>query len=212
MSVPIRIAVGDDQPLFRRGAASALCEGPGLEVVAETAGGEAALSAILDLEPDIAVLDGAGSGTQRTRVLREVCRKRSRTRVLVLTPPNDLETIQAALSSGVRGYLPRDSSEAEIRGAVAIIARGGTVLSEELRTSLFEAVVEGAEAGGKTLSDQERKILSWIAQGRCARRIGEELHLSESTIKTHLRRTYEKLGVRNQASAVAEGMRRNLIS
>lgn len=210
-SCPIRIVLVDDQPLFRRGAASALREDPRLEVVAEKANGDTALNAILDLEPDVAVIDGTLPQLERTRLLREITRRQSQTKVLVVTPPDDPKAVESALASGVGGYLTRHADETELCGAVAIVARGGTALSEKLRASLVEAVARGAAGATNPLSDGERQILTQIAQGLSAPLIAEHRHISEATVRTCLRRIYDKLGVPNKAAAVAEAMRRNLI-
>lgn len=208
---PIRIVLADDQPLFRRGAVGALREDPQLEVVAETDNGDAALEAILDLAPDVAVVDAALAQLQRTRLLAEIAHGQARTKVLIVTPPNDPGALQAALTSGVGGYLTRNTDKAEICAAVTIVAGGGTVLSEQLRTSLAQAVARSADSQINPLSGQEQAVLCRVARGHSARGIGADMHLSEATVKAHLRRSYEKLGVATQAAAVAEAMRRDLI-
>ena len=124
-----RVLVADDHPAYRRGVVRAL-ERAGLEVVAQAGDGAAALELARRLEPDVALLDlrmPEASGSEVASVLRE---EGSPTRVVVLSAFDEPELVSAALLAGVYGYLSKDSSRADIVGAVSAAADGQPVASQ----------------------------------------------------------------------------------
>jgi two-component system nitrate/nitrite response regulator NarL len=105
----------------------------------------------------------------------------------------------------------KDATRQDILEAIRTVARGQAVISAEAQTSMAEAMRRRALAG-EPLSAREREILELLAEGASAPEIARRLYLSPATVKTHLHNVYEKLGVSERAAAVAEGMRRGLIS
>jgi two-component system nitrate/nitrite response regulator NarL len=99
----------------------------------------------------------------------------------------------------------------EICDAVAVVARGGTVLAPEVQPGLVDQVMSQSQTTAPVLSDRESEVLRLIAEGLSAPEIGARLYISSSTVKTHVRNLFEKLGVSDRAAAVAEGMRRGLL-
>ena len=116
-----------------------------------------------------------------------------------------------ALAQGVAGFLPKESSRTEIVNAVLDCAKGPDVVSPELVDGLAGEIRRRAEPSAPTLSAREREVLGLIADGMTIPAIAARLFLAPSTVKTHVQRLYEKLGVSDRAAAVAEAMRRRLL-
>jgi len=116
-----------------------------------------------------------------------------------------------ALEEGAKGYLPKDSSRAEIVDAVLRVASGATVVPSELAAGLAEQIQLRSRGRELVLSEREQQVLSGFARGLSIPQVAAELYIGASTVKTHAQRLYEKLGVSDRAAAVAEGMRRGLL-
>ncbi|GAY18854.1 response regulator transcription factor [Mycobacterium sp. shizuoka-1] len=207
----VRVVVGDDHPLFRDGLVRALSGSGEVEVVAEAEDGMAALEMIKEHSPDVALLDYRMPGLDGAEVAAAVRRDELPTRVLLVSAHDDAEIVYHALQQGAAGYLPKDSTRSEIVAAVLDCAKGRDVLAPRLASGLAVEIRRRAEPSGPTLSSREREVLKMIALGRTIPSIAEALFLAPSTVKTHVQRLYEKLGVGDRAAAVAEAMRRGLL-
>jgi two-component system, NarL family, nitrate/nitrite response regulator NarL len=133
-----------------------------------------------------------------------------RAKVLFLSAFDDPSLVHGALTRGAAGYVSKDADEAEIRAAVLEVADGRTHVEARLHEHVFAHMRTNSER--PTLSDREREVIALMADGRSSREIGELLFISSSTVKTHTRRICEKLGVNDRTSAVAEAIRRGLLS
>ncbi|MGY4708233.1 response regulator [Mycolicibacterium sp. CBM1] len=207
----VRVVVGDDHPLFRDGLVRALSGSGQIEVVAEAEDGSSALAMIKEHSPDVALLDYRMPGMDGAEVAAAVRRDELSTRVLLVSAHDDAEIVYHALQQGAAGYLPKDSTRAEIVTAVLDCAKGRDVLAPRLASGLAVEIRRRAVPAGPSLSSREREVLNMIALGRSIPSIAEALFLAPSTVKTHVQRLYEKLGVGDRAAAVAEAMRRGLL-
>lgn len=207
----VRVVVGDDHPLFRDGLVRALTSGDGIEVIAEAPDGTAALQLITDLAPDVALLDYQMPGLDGGQVAAAVVRDGLPTRVLLVSAHDDPAIVYHALQQGAAGFLPKESTRAEIVSAVLECARGRDVVAPQLASGLAVEIRRRAEPAGPALSVREREVLVLIAGGLSIPAIAEKLFVAPSTVKTHVQRLYEKLGVGDRAAAVAEAMRRGLL-
>jgi len=207
----VRVVVGDDHPLFRDGVVRALLSSGEIEVVAEADDGTEALAAIKEHQPAVALLDYRMPGLDGAQVAAAVVRDELPTRVLLISAHDDSAIVYHAIQEGAAGFLPKESTRAEIVAAVLNCARGRDVLSPGLAAGLAGEIRRRAEPAGPVLSPREREVLSLIAKGSSIPAIAAELFLAPSTVKTHVQRLYEKLGVSDRAAAVAEAMRRKLL-
>lgn len=207
----VRVVVGDDHPIYRDGIVRALNDSDQTEVVTAVADGHAALAAILEHQPDVALLDYKMPGLDGIAVAHAVARDGLSTRVLLLSATTEGSVVYRAIQDGAAGYLSKDSDRDEIVAAVVSCARGNKVLGPDLVTSLATQVHRNAGTSGPVLSERERQILRMIADGKTVRDMATELFLAETTIKTHIRRLYEKLGVSDRGAAVAYAMRNDLL-
>jgi two-component system, NarL family, nitrate/nitrite response regulator NarL len=208
----VRVLVADDHPVYREGIVRAINERPELELVGEAGDGREALDQIKELEPDVAVLDIRMPGLDGTQVLAAIRRDADTTQVLFLTAFMEPELAYRTVADGAKGYLSKSAARQEICDAIVTVARGGTALAPEAQEGIAQEIQERERSGGRPeLTSREGEVLRLIADGLSAPQIAKELHLSTTTVKTHLHTLYEKLGVSDRAAAVAEAMRRGLL-
>ena len=207
----VRVVVADDHPLFREGLVRALTGSGQVEVVGEAENGPAALELIQKESPEVALLDYQMPGMDGAQVAAAVVRDELPTRVLLVSAHADSALVYHALQQGAAGYLPKESSRSEIITAVLDCAAGRDVLDPKIASGLAAEIRRRAEPSGPTLSAREREVLKLIADGGSIPMIAKTLFLAPSTVKTHVQRLYEKLGVGDRAAAVAEAMRRGLL-
>jgi two-component system nitrate/nitrite response regulator NarL len=208
----VRVVVADDHPLFREGIERAVRERPELELVGAAADGREALSAIRELEPQVAVLDVRLPGLDGLQILNALVRDGVPSRVLFLSASGDPEVVYRAVQTGAAGYFRKDADREAILDAIAAVARGRTVIDPELQGGVFEQVrVRGTGEDRPVLTAREREVLTLMADGLSGPQIAERLIVALPTVKTHQARLYEKLGVSERAAAVAEAMRRGLL-
>lgn len=211
MTGKVRVVVGDDHPLFRDGVVRALVSSGQVDVVAEADDGIAAFALIKEHAPQVALLDYRMPGLDGAQVAAAVRRDELATRVLLLSAHDESAIVYHALQEGAAGFLPKESTRAEIVNAVLDCANGRSVLSPAIAAGLVGEIQRRTEPAGPSLSKREREVLGMIARGHSIPAIAGELFLAPSTVKTHVQRLYEKLGVGDRASAVAEAMRRGLL-
>ena len=206
------VLIADDHPLFRGAIARVIESRPDFELVAETSDGREALEKIRELRPMVAVIDVRMPELDGSDVLVALREEALPTNVVFLSAFLDSKTVYDAVAAGAKAYLSKDADSEEIVEAISAAARGDTILGPEVQTGLAEQIRLREESDAQPrLSDREHEVLKLIAQGLSAPEIGEQIHLSTATVKTHLQHLYEKLGVSERAAAVAEGMRRGLV-
>ena len=207
----VRVVVADDHPLYREGMVRALIASGSVEVVGEADDGATALQLIKTHQPDVALLDFQMPGMDGSQIAAAVQRDELPTRVLLLSAHDESAIVYQALQEGAAGFLPKESTRTEIVDAVVACAKGRDVVAPSLAASLAGEIRRRAEPAGPVLSPREREVLEGIAGGLSIPAIAAKLYLAPSTVKTHVQRLYEKLGVGDRAAAVAEAMRRKLL-
>ncbi|MET9989622.1 response regulator transcription factor [Streptomyces mutabilis] len=211
--VPVRILVCDDHAVVRAGLLALLDSAPGIEVVGEAGTGEEALALAARLAPDVVLMDlqlGAGiDGVAATRRLTTTPATGSGRvpHVLVLTTYDTDADITRAIEAGATGYLLKAERPEELFAAIHAAARGRTTLSGPVAGR----VMANLRSPRPSLTDRERDILAQLATGLGNREIARALFISEATVKTHLRRIYDKLGVDTRAGAVAVAKEQRLL-
>lgn len=208
----VSVLVADDHPIYREGIVRAIKDRPELELVGEAGDGRQALEQLRRLTPEVAVLDIRMPGLDGTQVLAAMRREGLRTEVLFLSAFMEPELAYKTVAAGAKGYLSKESSRQEVCEAIVTIARGGTALAAQAQAGLAEQIQERERSGGPPqLTAREQEVLRLVSQGLSAPDIGKQIHLSTTTVKSHLHSLYEKLGVSDRAAAVAEAMRRGML-
>ena len=207
----IRVVVADDSVLLREGLVR-LLEASGFEVAGQAGDGEDLLRKVRAHRPDVAVIDVRMPDIGGAEVLAALRAEELPTNVVFLSAFLDSKTVYEAVAAGAKAYLSKEADSEEIVAAIQAAARGETILGPEVQTGLAEQIRMREESEVRPrLSPREQEVLELIAGGLSAPEIGERIHLSTATVKTHLQHIYEKLGVSERAAAVAEAMRRGLL-
>jgi two-component system nitrate/nitrite response regulator NarL len=207
----VRVVVGDDHPLFREGVVRALSSSGSVDVVGEADDGTTALALIKEHLPDVALLDYRMPGMDGGQVAAAARSNELTTRVLLLSAHDEPAIVYQALQQGAAGFLLKDSTRNEIVQAVLDCAQGRDVVAPSLVGGLAGEIRQRSAPTAPTLSARERDVLNRIARGKSVPAIAAELFVAPSTVKTHVQRLYEKLGVSDRAAAVAEAMRQKLL-
>ena len=210
-SEQVTVVIADDHPMYREGVVRAMKESGRIRVVAEVGDGRAALEAIREHEPAVALLDYRMPELDGLAVVTAVARDQLPTRVLLLSATEDPSTVYEALAAGAAGYLTKESDRDEIVAAVISCAKGGGYVQPNLAGGLASELQQRSRGDATLLSPREAEVITLIAAGHSVPEIAAQLHLAPTTIRTHVQRLYEKLGVSDRGAAVAEAMRRRLV-
>lgn len=207
----IRVVTAVGSPLLLDGVARSIRQDSGLRLVAERADGAAALEAIRELQPDVAVVEVEMPALDGRRVLESVIRNELPTRVLLLAGDVPRETAFEVVARGAGGYLSKRTTPDELRSAVRRAAHGDTVLCSEAQSSVAGEVRLRHRDDQGLLTSRQLEIVRMMAAGRSMPDMACELHIELSTVRTHVEQLYARLGVNERAQAVAEAFRRGLI-
>lgn len=202
---PIRILVVDDHPLMRSGIAGEINAQRDMVVVAEAADGESAITLFRVHRPDVTLMDiklPRMSGIESLTAIRAEYRQ---ARIIVLTSvAGDVQAMRA-FKAGAVGFLLKDTLRSELVNTIRLIHSGGKKVPEEIALQMAEHVADDA------LSVREIEILRKVARGRSNKIIGDELGISEYTVKNHLKSILSKLNADDRTHAVTIALRRGYI-
>ena len=203
----IRVMLVDDHEVVRQGLAALLERREHLRVVAEAGTVAEAVAAAERVQPDVIVMDVRlpdGTGIEACRDIRA---ERPDIRVLMLTSYADDEAVYAAIVAGAAGYLLKQTRGRELVSAIEAVARGESLLDPSVTATVLQRMRELATGGHKDplsdLTEQERRILGLIAEGKTNREIAGTVYLSEKTVKNYVSTILSKLGMERRAQAAA---------
>lgn len=192
-----RVLIVDDHPVVREGLRAVLSAEPGLEVVGECGRGDDAVRLADELRPDVVLMDLRLPGLDGVEATARIVAAAS-ANVLVLTTYDSDGDIVRALAAGATGYLLKDAPRDELARAVHGAARGETFLAAPVAAKLVTRMRMPAVA----LTPREVQVLGCLARGLSNPDCGRELYISEATVKSHVTRIFEKLGVTDRTAAV----------
>lgn len=204
----ITVLLVDDHPVVRDGLRGMLADEPGIEVVGEAGNGRDAVGAARRLRPDVVLMDLRMPDVDGVAATLAVRDELPDTRVLVLTTFDADRDIQRAISAGAVGYLLKDAPRGDLVRGVRAAARGEAALAPTVAAWLM---ARSAAPHPEPLTARERQVLTLVADGLTNRQIGRRLQVSENTVKTHLMRTFAKLGVDDRTAAVTAALQRGLL-
>ncbi|MFD8318846.1 response regulator [Kitasatospora purpeofusca] len=205
---PVRLLVCDDHAVVRAGLLALLASAGDIEVVGEASTGEEAVELAARLAPQVVLMDlQLGDGIDGVEATRRITAAPEAPHVLVLTTYDTDADITRAIGAGATGYLLKAERPEELFAAVHSAAQGRTVLSPPVASRVMAQM----RAPAPQLTERETEILAQLAQGLGNREIARALFISEATVKTHLGRIYDKLGVDTRSGAVAVAKERRLL-
>ncbi len=202
---PIRILVVDDHHVVRQGLTALLKTVPDIEVVAEGSDGEQAIELFRKHRPDITIMDLRMPKKSGVEAITEIRGEAPGARIIVLTTFDGDEDIYRALQAGARGYLLKDMFGEELIDAIRTVHGGRQRIPAVVAQRLAERM------GGPSLTARELEVLKCIVGGRSNREIGNELSISEATVKTHINNLLSKLGVSDRTQAATTALQRGIV-
>ena len=216
MGDPIRVVLADDHAVVRKGIHEFLEEAGDITVVAEAADGEAALSAIREHQPDVAVLDiqmPRRTGIEVTRAVRD---ERLPIGVLVLTAYDDDPYVQAVLEAGANGYVLKNASSEEIVQAVHTVHEGQMALDPTIARKIVSHWMSAGQAPSQSAqvhpTPREMDVLNLMARGFTNKAIAAQLKISERTVQGHIASLFGKLDVGSRTEAVVRAAQLGWVS
>jgi DNA-binding NarL/FixJ family response regulator len=213
---PIRILLADDHTVVRTGLKLLLERQPDFEVVGEACDGRETMVLAASLKPDVVVLDIAMPQLSGLEAARQICALVPRTGIVILSMHSDESYVMRALKAGARGYLLKDSAEAELIGAIRAVVGGKAFFSPAISKMLAEDYVRemhlrGAEDSYELLTTREREILHLLAEGRSNKEVAATLNLSVYTVETHRSNILEKLNLHTTPELILYAVRKGLV-
>ena len=202
----IRVLICDDHEVVREGLRTLLSRRDEIAVVGEAGTVQEAIETAAKAKPDVVIMDVRlpdGSGVEACRAIREA---RPETHVIMLTSYADDEALFASIVAGASGYLLKQTRGQAVVDAITAVAQGRSLLDPDVTGKVLERVRRGREQEDPqfaSLTEQERKVLEQLAEGKTNREIGATLFLSEKTVKNYVSRILDKLGLARRAEAAA---------
>jgi DNA-binding NarL/FixJ family response regulator len=195
----IRVLVADDHPVVRAGLVGVLATAVDLEVVGEAADGALAVRLAGELLPDVVMMDLQMPALDGAGATAEITRRWPSVRVLIVTTYDTDADIVRAVEAGAAGYVLKDTPLPQLLDAVRSAASGETVLAPSVAARLMRRMRQPSQT---TVTPRELEVLALVARGLTNADVGRELFIGEATVKTHLLRTFAKLGVDDRTAAV----------
>ncbi|KMS75171.1 LuxR family transcriptional regulator [Streptomyces viridochromogenes] len=203
------VLIVDDQALQRLGFSMLMEQHPDLTVVGEATHGAEAVRMTAELHPDVVLMDVRMPGMDGIEATRRIVTSGGRSRVLVMTTFDLDEYAYDALRAGASGFLLKDALPEELLAGVRAVAAGDAVISPGLTRKLIDAFT--TRLPGHTpeqtrqleaLTEREIEVLTAVATGCSNAEVAEQLHLAETTVKSHVSRILAKIGARDRVQAV----------
>jgi NarL family two-component system response regulator LiaR len=205
------VLIADDHPVVRQGLRSFLQLQPDLEIVAEAADGEEAVTRAGDLLPDVVLLDLLMPRVSGIQAIRRIRSASPNTRIIVLTSYADDSKVIPAVRAGAAAYLLKDAEPHELADAIRAVHRGEGLLHPAVTARVLQEVAKGSRSRlREILTEREVDVLRLVAHGRSNREIARDLAISEKTVKTHMSNLLAKLQVADRTQAALYAVREGL--
>jgi len=212
-----RILVADDHGIVRKGLRFLLERQEDMEVVGEAADGREAVHLAEQLHPSVVVMDIAMPQLNGIDAAAQILRSSPDARVVILSMYADEEFLVRALTTGIRGYLLKDSAENDLVRAVRAAASGRCFFSPAIAQALAEDYVrqlqhKGLQDSYELLTQREKEILQLLAEGKSNKEVATVLNVSPYTVETHRTHLMQKLSLHNTAEIVLYAVRKKIIA
>ena len=205
----IRILIADDHPMMREALKTALEDEKDMVVIAEASNGYEAISLVAVHHPDIVLMDLLMPVMDGLEAIARLVDADPDIKILVVTSLEDEEKVTSAIQAGALGYFPKTAPRAFLLEAIRRVADGVPYLPAGIAKKLFSGLRNmrtnhsGRSAVDEPLTMRQEEILAMIGEGHSDQEIGKALHLSEATVRSHVHRIVQRLGLKNRSQAVA---------
>jgi DNA-binding NarL/FixJ family response regulator len=217
MGQKVRIVIAEDHTILREGLKSLLSSNPDFEIIGEAEDGREAIRCVEKFKPDLILMDLSMPRINGLDAIKEIKKRFSETKILVLTVHKTEEYILATLKSGADGYILKDSTHAELVLAVKNVLSGKHYISPGISEKVIEGYLEGKKtlkrkSSWETLTQREREILKLIAEGYKNKEIGDYLCISPKTVEKHRANLMGKLDLHNVQALTTFAIEKGLVS
>lgn len=210
----ISIVLADDHLISREGLRSLLDRQEEFSVVAEAEDGKQAVSLVQELRPDVLIIDISMPVLNGIEATRQIAKLEPRTKVIILSMHSEKKYVSEALKAGASGYIVKVGNFRELTYAIKAVLDGHTYLSPRVTGMLVEEHVNPSSSRESSafaaLSSRETEVLQLLVEGKNAKEIADEVHLSVKTVETHRRNAMNKLGVNNLADLIKLAIREGI--
>lgn len=204
---PIRILIADDHPMIRVALESMINSEPNMIVVGAAMDGSQAVKLFQEHQPDVVLMDinmpGGMNGLEAMRAIRKTA---PQARFIVLTNYDTDEDIRLGLEAGAMSYLLKDAPQEKLIETIRVVHSGQKLIPKTLEKKLARSKAD------PPLSSREHEILRLIMEGKSNKAISRQLHIAESTVKSHVKNILIKLSVRDRTQAVTKALQRGILS
>jgi two-component system, NarL family, response regulator NreC len=213
----IRVLIADDHGIVRKGLRLQLEQNDAFEVVGEASEGREAVRLAEELAPDVVIMDIAMPNLNGIQATAQLVRKNPQLGVIILSMYSDEAYLMRTLAAGAKGYLLKESADADLDQAVQTVAQGKPFFSPAIANTLLEDYMRQLQQRGlqdsyDLLTEREKEILQLLAEGKTNKKIADMLGLSTNTIETHRTRIMQKLDLHSSAEIVLYAVRKRIIS
>ena len=214
---PIRVLLADDHTLIRAGLRMVVVSQPDFTVVGEASDGREAVALAEQLKPDVVVMDIGMPSLNGIEACRQIHDSLPGTQVIMLSMHSDEGYVLRALKAGAKGYMLKDSAEADLASAIRAVTAGKSFFSPAVSKILLEDYMRklkrtGAEDSFDLLSPREREVLQLVAEGKSSKEVANLLSLSVYTVETHRAKLMQKLNLHNIPELILYAVRKGVIS
>ncbi len=209
----IKVMLADDHVLMREGIRQLLEFDGSIEVVGEANDGEECIEKLLEVKPQILLLDINMPVKNGIEVLKEIKKQNIDVKVLILTVHDGIEYLLKAVDFGVDGYIMKDSESAELKKAINVIMSGESYIQPKLIPALNNRLVARDIDKDKidSLTSRELEVLIQVANGMFNKEIATSLNISERTVKNHISNIFKKIGVFDRTQAAVFAIKNDLV-
>ena len=214
---PIRVLLADDHTLIRAGLRMVVVSQPDFTVVGEASDGREAVALAEQLKPDVVVMDIGMPSLNGIEACRQIHDSLPGSQVIMLSMHSDEGYVLRALKAGAKGYMLKDSAEADLASAIRAVTAGKSFFSPAVSKILLEDYMRklkrtGAEDSFDLLSPREREVLQLVAEGKSSKEVANLLDLSVYTVETHRAKVMQKLNLHKIPELILYAVRKGVIS
>ena len=216
MTERIRVLLADDHPVLRAGLRALLNNEPDMEVVGEASDGREAIEKAERIRPDVLVMDLTMPGMNGLDATREIAARSLGCRVLVLTVHAEQQYLLPVLQAGGSGYVLKQAADTELIEAIRTVNRGEAFLYPSAASLLLHDYRKRITSGGREqydgLSEREREVLKFTAEGFSSQEIADRLIISAKTVDTYRQRVMDKLNIHHRSELIRYALRKGLLT
>jgi DNA-binding NarL/FixJ family response regulator len=201
----LKIFLADDHPILRDGLRVLIDAQPDMEVVGEAADGPSVVESVVQLQPDIAVMDVSMPRMSGTAATEQIKKSAPNVRILALSAHEDRGYLRQMLSAGAAGYVVKRTAAEDLIRAIRCVAKGEIYLDPAIAGSVVADIVRTRSdrvPAAVALSERETEVLTMIARGEPVKQIASKINVSARTVETYKTRAMEKLGLRSRADVI----------